>query len=333
METLILGHVQVHHLLPVEECIPVMEEALKTLASGDVVLPLRHAVMLPDRRGLLGLMPAYLGRPTAMGAKIISVFHGNRGTPYESHQGAVLLFEIEHGRLLAMVDAASVTAIRTAAVSAVATRHLAVEKAGDLAILGSGTQASMHLNAMRAVRPIRRVRVWSRTPGHAEHFAARESERSGIRVEVAESAGDAVEAADVICTTTGAMAPILLGDWIAPGAHINAVGASRPPFRELDTPAVVRSRLYVDRRESAFSEAEDFLAPKREGAIGDEHIVGELGEVLLRKVPGRTSPSDITLFKSLGLAIEDLAAAHYVYSRALSLHAGTAVDFVAGRAE
>lgn len=295
------------------ECIEVMQHALVTLARGGAVLPLRQVVWQPDRKGALGMMPAYLDDPGVIGAKIITVFPGNRGTPYESHQGSVLLFECENGRPLAIVDASSITAVRTAAVSAVATRVLARETAGDLAILGSGTQAVTHLEAMRAVRPVVRARVWSRTPENACRFAEAQSARHGIEVTATDSAHEAVDGADIICTVTSAREPVLEGAWIAPGAHINAVGASTPAFRELDSAAVESSRVVVDRRESALNEAADILVPVQDGRINEDHILAELGDVLAGGIRIRTSDDDITLFRSLGLAIEDLAAAHHVY--------------------
>lgn len=333
MDVYIAGHREVAELLPMAECIEVMEEALTTLARGDAVQPLRWPVPLPDRRGLVGLMPAYLGSSQTAGAKVVSVFPGNRGTRYESHQGAVLLFECDHGRLLAMVDAGAVTAIRTAAVSAAATRALAREDSHHLAILGSGTQAAMHLEAMCAVRPISQVHVWDRTLDHARRFAEREAAGHEIEIRATGSAQEAVEGADIICTTTGATSPILEGAWLAPGAHINAIGASVPGFRELDTEAVVRSRLFVDRLESALNEADDIRIPLQEEQIGQEHIRGELGDVLLGRVPGRNDPADITLFKSLGLGIEDLAAAYHVYRRGIERGVGTTLEFVAERHE
>lgn len=313
------------------ECVGVMEETFKTLARGDALQPLRQVVWLPDKKGLLALMPSYLANPRAIGAKIITVFPGNLNTRYESHQGAVLVFECQNGRLLAIVDASSITAIRTAAVSAVATNVLARKDASDLTILGSGTQASMHIEAMSTVRPIKRVRVWSRNPEHAEDFARRESKSRGRPVEALRSAQDAVAGCHIVCTTTAATSPILIGKWLEPGVHVNAIGASTPPFRELDSEAVVRSTLFVDRRESTINESEDFRVPKKEGLIGDDHIKGELGEVLLGRVVGRVSDDEITLFKSVGLAVEDLASAYYVYRKAETATVGTRVRFSAER--
>jgi ornithine cyclodeaminase len=314
-----------------EECIDVMAEVLASLSRGEAIQPLRTIVWTPEGRGGLGLMPGYLagtegGPAGVLGTKIVTVFPGNHGTELDSHQGVVLLFEAERGRLLAIVDATSVTAIRTAAVSGVATRLLAREGAADLAILGSGTQAGTHLEAMRAVRPIRRIRVWSRSFENAGAFARRESKALGITVEPAGTVQEAVEGASIICTTTSAREPVLEGRWISPGAHVNAVGSSIASARELDTAAVVGSRLFVDRRESTVNEAGDFLFPKKEGAIGDDHIVGEIGGILAGKIGGRRSESEITLFKSLGLAVEDVAAASYIYTRANRAGPGKGID-------
>ena len=327
MKTLIIPQSEVPALLPMPECVDAMGDALAALSRGDAVLPLRTMVWMPDRSGLLGLMPAYLGAPASLGLKVISYLPANHGTERDSHQGAVLLFDTVTGTLLAVVDASSITAIRTAAVSGLATRLLAREDAGDLAILGSGVQAESHLDAMRTVRRLRRVRVWSIHPAAARSFAERMSSRAGVSIEPVATAQAAVDGADIVCTTTASPTPILLGEWVAPGAHINAVGACFAANRELDTAAVVRSRLVVDRRESALAESGDILIPMKEGAIDAGHIVGELGDVLLDRVPGRRSPDEVTLFKSLGIAVEDLAAAHLIHARARAQGKGIAVDF------
>lgn len=332
MNVLVINHETVRRLLPMSECIDVMTEALQTLADGDALQPLRTLMWLPGRTRLLGMMPGYLDRPQVLGIKVITFFPGNLGTEFEGHQGAVLLFDADNGRLLAVIDAGEITSIRTAAVSGAATRHLARPEASRLAILGSGTQARTHLEAMRAVRSIEQVRVWSRDTDQARRFAEHESARHGVRVEPAPTAREAVNGADVICTVTGAHEPVLRGAWLSPGAHINAVGACIPTARELDSEAVARSRLYVDRRESALHESGDILIAKSEGAFGDDHILGELGEALAGRVGGRESAEDITLFKSLGVAVEDLAAAHHVYSKAIAEGTGTNIE-VGGRRE
>lgn len=332
MDVLIINQDEVAELLPMGECIDVMAEALKTLGRGDGIVPLRPVMWLPEKVGALGMMPGYLGDTRSMGVKVVTVFPGNHGTEYDSHIGTVMLFEAEHGQLLALMDASEITAIRTAATSGVATRLLARPDAADLAILGSGVQARTHLEAMLSERAkIDRVRVWSPTPENRQKFAERESKRHGITVEAMDSAQAAVEGADIVCTTTSAREPILMGDWIAPGAHVNAVGSSVAFTRELDTNAVVKSRLFVDRRESTINEAGDFLFPKKEGAIDDDHIVAELGEILLGQHPGRESDEEITLFKSLGISVEDVASARHIYDKAVERGMGTRVELGGNR--
>ena len=331
MQVLIVNQAEVPRLLPMAACMEAMAEALRSVSRGESLLPLRQVIMLPDKAGAFGSMPAYLGSPPAIGLKSITVFPGNHGTELDSHQGAVLLFETKRGSLVAIMDASSITGIRTAAVSGVATRLLARADAGDLALLGTGVQALSHLEAMSHARRLRRVRAWSRSPEHARAFAERAERSLGLRVEAAATAREAVEGADLVCTVTSSREPVLKGEWLAPGAHVNAVGASLASARELDTPAVARARLFVDRRESALAEAGDFLIPRREGAIDDHHIRGELGELLLGTCPGRQSESEVTVFKSLGLAVEDVAAARLIYDNALQQGAGTRVELGGAR--
>lgn len=316
MSTLVLGQEVVEALLPMDACMRVMDDTLRALSNGEALQPLRAVVRGPEQTGILGVMPGWLPRHQVMGLKAVSVFAGNRAAGLESHLGAILLHETSHGQLIAIVDASSITAIRTAAVSGVATQVLARADASDLALLGSGTQAETHLAAMLVARPLRRVRVWSRSLSRCAEFAERMMARHGVRVDFAESAEECVAGADIICTTTTSREPILRGEWIADGAHINAVGSSVPFARELDTAAVVRSRLFVDKVESTVNEAGDYLFPLGEGAITRAHIVGEVGDVLCGTLAGRGGNDEITLFKSLGIAIEDLAAAQYVYEQA-----------------
>jgi alanine dehydrogenase len=316
MPVRILNQAQVTDLLPMEECIGLMDGVLRTLASGGAQLPLRTVLRLPESQGIFGVMPAQLSHPAALGLKAIAVFPGNEGTPLDSHQGIVLLLHPETGAPIAIMDASSITAIRTAAVSGVATRALAREEASDLALLGSGVQARSHLEAMGLVRTLSRIRVWSPNGARVAAFVKWAREHLGVEVEPARGPRETVLGADIICTTTASSTPVLQGEWIAPGAHINAVGSSIPSARELDTAAMARGRLFVDRRESAANEAGDFLIPLREGAIPESHLLGELGDVLLGRLAGRTGRTDITIFKSLGIAVEDLASAHHVLARA-----------------
>lgn len=326
-ETLLISGAEVRALLPMSECIGVMEGALRGVTDGSSVLPLRTVMKLDGTPNAFAAMPAVVGKGTgaSLGAKIITVFPGNDATPYDAHIGAVLLFDAEHGKLLAIADASTITAIRTAAVSGLATRLLAREDARELALLGAGVLAMTHLDAVKCVRDIRRVRVWSRSGTRATEFAARASKQFGVEVVAAGNARAAVEGADVVCTITSSRTPVLEGAWLSPGAHVNAVGASLPTARELDTSAVVRSRLFVDRRESTLSEAGDFLIPRGEGAVTDAHILGELGDLLAKSVKGRANRDDVTLFKSLGLAVEDVAALRHIHTKAVATGAGSRV--------
>ncbi len=327
MSTLVLTPEDVREALPMSACIERVADALAAYSRGDATNPLRWPLFLPERDGaprILGLMPGALpvdaAGGEAVGLKVVTVHPGNHGTPYDTHQGVVLLFDPAHGTPLAILDGSEVTAIRTAAASGVATRTLAREDATVLALLGSGVQARTHLEAMRAVRPITEVRVFSPSAEARARFASRESARHGIRVDAVDSARDAVEGADIVCATTSAREPVLHGDWLARGAHVNAVGACTPDAREVDTRTIERARVYVDSLESAAQEAGDLLIPGRIDAV-----VGELGAVLLGRADGRTSPDDITLFESLGIAVEDLAAAALAVARAEAAGIGTRV--------
>ena len=321
---IVVSQRQVGALLSMRDCIEIMSRALASLARGESILPLRTVIRLPSGRDFFALMPGVVGSPDAFGAKVITVFPGNEGTNLDSHLGAVLLFDSRTGALQAILDASSITAIRTAAVSALATRHLARDDADDLAILGSGVQARSHLEAMQLVRPIRRVRIWSRNSANAEALA--ESMTDSLRIEVMPTAEEAIRGASIICTTTSSKEPIVRGSWIADGAHLNVVGASTPQAREVDTDTVVRSRVFVDRRESALNEPGDILVPLSEGAITPAHLIADIGEVVAGLRPGRDSTAEITLFKSLGLAVEDIAAAQHVYEGAIAQSIGTVVE-------
>ncbi|MGH7615643.1 MAG: ornithine cyclodeaminase family protein [Gemmatimonadaceae bacterium] len=330
---LILSQSDIERLLPMDACIEVMAAALSSLATGDAALPLRTVMRIPKTENFFAAMPGYVevhGRGV-FGAKLVTVFPGNQGTAFDSHQGAVLIFDNEHGGVAAMLDGTAITSTRTAAVSGVATRALAREDATTLAVLGSGVQAHTHLTAMCAVRPIRTLRVWSRNPDHARKLVEAGRRDFGLEASVSATGADAVRGAHIVCAATSSNEPVLLGEWLSPGAHVNAVGVSQPHARELDSAAVVRSRLYVDRRESALNEPGDILVPLEAGEISPDHIVGEIGEVLIGRVGARRSADEITLFKSLGLAIEDLASASYVYAEALRTGAGVRVELGGAR--
>ncbi|MCJ7623824.1 MAG: ornithine cyclodeaminase family protein [Anaerolineaceae bacterium] len=328
MKIVVLNHKEVEELLPMADCIEVMADALSALNRGQVYQPLRMIVRPPDAAGLMGLMPAYMsGERAAYGLKAVCVFPQNPALGKDAHQGSVMLFSAETGELLALMNASAITAIRTAAVSGLATRLLAREDASSLAIIGSGVQARWHLAAMAVVRPIKKVRVASRTLENAKIFAAKMSANYSFPIEAVENVEQAVQNADLIVTATTASEPVLKRDWIAPGTHLNVVGSSFAGAREVDTASMAACSLFVDRRESTLNEAGDYLFAARDGAIGPEHIKGEIGELLMGEVQGRISDDEITLFKSLGLAVEDLASAEYVYRQAQEKQIGTWVEF------
>ena len=327
MKIRVLRAEHVRELLPMAECIELMQQTMMAVSAGGAVVPLRTLLRMPGERGLMGSMPGYLADPECFGIKLISLIPRNKPPAYSSHLGVVLLFEPEHGEPVALLDGAEITAIRTAAASGFATRWLARPEAAELAILGAGEQARSHLAAMLAVRKLHRVRLWARDAAKAAAFAARAAKDHQISVESCASVAQAVAQADIICTTTKAREPILRGEWLSPGTHLNVVGSSIAAAAEIDTAAVVRARFFVDRRESALNEAGEFLRALRAGAITNEHIVAEIGEVAAGTSVGRRTPSDVTLYKSLGIAPQDLAAAHHVLKKAEARGLGQVVEF------
>ena len=324
-EIRILNGADVRRLLPMADCIDLMDKAMRAVSDGSAVLPLRSVLRMPGDIGAMGQMHGYLPDPSCFGIKLVSLFPRNRPPELSSHLGVVLLFEAEHGRPVALLDAAEITAIRTAAASGLATRLLAREDAGDLALLGAGEQATSHLAAMLAVRPIRRIRLWARDPAKAAAFAAVEGARHGILIEPTADVAAATSGADIICTLTKSREPILRDEWIVPGAHLNVVGSSIASAAEIDTPTVARARYIVDCRASALQEAGEYLNAIAAGAIGPEHIAGEIGEVASGTCAGRGHHDEVTIYKSLGIAAQDLAAAAYVLDAARREGAGQIV--------
>jgi ornithine cyclodeaminase/alanine dehydrogenase-like protein (mu-crystallin family) len=328
MKTLVLSQSEVLELLPIKECIAVMREALLALANGNAYQPLRTIIRPPDAQGVMGLMPSYMsGERAAFGLKAICVLPGNPAKGLDSHQGGVLLFSAETGELLAIMNASAITAIRTAAVSGVATDLLAQQGACDLALIGSGVQARSHLAAMAEVRSIKRCRIASRNFSHAQNFCEEMQKEFPFPLEASETVEAALSGADLIVTTTAAREPIVKREWISAGAHLNLVGSSTAKTREVDSETMAAVRLFVDRRESTINESGDYLLALRDGAIGPDHIRAEIGEVLKGDRPGRTSAEELTCFKSLGIGVEDLFAAEYVYRRAKEKNAGSWVSF------
>ena len=305
-----------------------MAGALSALARGEVHQPLRTIVRPPDARGLLGLMPAYRsGEDGAFGLKAICVFPGNPAQGKDEHQGAVTLFSRDTGELLALMNASEITAIRTAAVSAVATRLLARENAQQLGIIGAGVQARTHLKALACVRSIKHARVAARNIEHAERLVREMQSQVQFPIEAVRENEDAVRGADLIVTATSSLEPVINKDWISAGAHVNAIGTHSPNSREIDSATMASAQIFVDRRESALNESGDYLLAAKEGVIGPENILGEIGELLTGTKQGRTSADQITLFKSLGLAIEDVVCADYLYQKAQAQNVGSWVDF------
>lgn len=327
MEIRVLRGAEVRQFLPMAECVDLMHRTMIAVSERRVVLPLRSVMVMPGELGMLGNMPGYLAEPECFGVKLVSLIPRNKPPQYSSHLGLVLLFEAEHGCPVALLDAAEITAIRTAAASGLATRLLARPDAGDLALLGAGEQARSHLEAMLAVRALRRIRVWARDAGKAAAFARAEGARHGIDIETSATVAEAVAGTDIICTLTKAREPILLGEWLAPGVHLNVVGSSIAATAEIDTPAVVKSRFFVDCRDSTVHEGGEYLRALKAGAITPEHILGEIGEVANGSKMGRRTPSDVTLYKSLGISPQDLAAAHFVLEKARAAGVGQVIDF------
>ncbi len=325
VDTLIISQEEVRRLLSMKQCIEAVRGALTDLANGGGIQPLRPVMWMPEKVGALGMMPGHIGSISTLGIKTVTVFPGNAGTEYDSHQGTVMLFDDSNGRLKAIVDASEITAIRTAAASAVATDLLARNESSTLAILGSGVQATTHLEAIPLVRPIENVRIWSRDPDNARRLAGSNRDNN-VRVEVAGSVEEALDGADIICTTTASRDPILSGTHLSGGMHINAVGSSVPFARELESSVMAASRIFVDRRESTLNESGDFLMARDDGAITDGSIVAEIGDILNGSAEGRRSEDEITLFKSLGLAVEDIAAADLVYRNAIETKSGTYLE-------
>jgi len=319
---IVLSEHDVRELLDMESCIDAMTDVLASLARGELYNPLRSIARSEGADTLLGLMPAYRSAPKkAYGLKEIVIVPTNPSRGLDTHMGGVLLHDGDNGELLAILNASPITEIRTEAVSAVATRALARPDAQRVAILGSGAQARGHVHAMRAVLDDPEVRIWSRNLDKAEELAGE------LGATVAPSVDAALFGAEVVCTTTAAVDPIVERRWLARGAHLNAVGACFPTTRELDTETVASASFFTDRRESCLNEAGDYIIAAAEGAVGPEHIKAELGEVLAGMHPGREHEDELTIFKSLGIAVEDLASAELIVQRARERGVGVEAQF------
>jgi ornithine cyclodeaminase/alanine dehydrogenase-like protein (mu-crystallin family) len=319
---IVLSEQDVRELLDMESCVEAMTEVLASLARGDLYNPLRSIAQPPGADTLLGLMPAYRGGSSpAYGLKEIVVVPSNPSRGLDTHMGGVLLHDGESGELLAIMNASPITEIRTAAVSAVATRALARPNAQRVAILGAGAQARGHVHAMRVVLDDPEIRIWARRPEAAEELAGE------VGATVSPSVDAALFGAEVVCTTTAAAQPIVEKRWLTRGAHVNAVGSCFPNTRELDTETVASASLFTDRRESCLNEAGDYILAAGEGAIGPDHVKAELGEVLAGMHPGREHEDELTIFESLGIAVEDLASAELIVRRARERGVGVEAEF------
>lgn len=327
MQLRVINPAQVIELLPMSECIDVVEQAMRCASNREAVMPLRTKMDLPGGSGMLGMMPGYMADPAVFGMKLVGFFEENFAVGLHSHNGIVVLFETEHGRPFAIVDASEITAIRTAAASALATRLLAREDVSTLTITGYGAQGRRHLESMLCVRDFDRVRIWGRSLDKSRAFAAELGPKFGVEITAVADARESVSGSDVICTVSASPVPIVMGEWLEPGQHINAVGTSFPGMRELDGAAVARSRMFVDLREGALAQAGEFQMACDEGLIDEHHILGEVGELSLGRVEGRTENSQITLYKSLGLVVQDLATAHHVYRKAEAANVGVTTEF------
>jgi ornithine cyclodeaminase/alanine dehydrogenase-like protein (mu-crystallin family) len=328
LKVLILNAAEVRELLPMAECIRLISGALSSLQKGEVFQPLRTIIRPPAAKGLLGLMSAYRGgRQPALGLKAITVFPENPAHGLDAHQGAVLLFSVDTGELSALINASAITALRTAAVSAVATDLLARRDANELTIIGAGVQARTHLRAIAAIRSLRRARIVSRDPAHSRQCADELQREVSFAVEPVANVQEALKGADIVVTATSSREPVLDYTWLEPGVHINAIGTHSPASREIDSATMSHARLFVDSRESALNEAGDYLLAAAEGVVTADSILAELGELLVEAKPGRTTDTEITLFKSLGLAIEDIVCADYLFRTALDNKAGSWFEY------
>jgi ornithine cyclodeaminase/alanine dehydrogenase-like protein (mu-crystallin family) len=309
---ILIDREEVHQRLTYEVCIPIVRQAMIALSAGQTRQHLRSIIPLAAGR-LFGIMPGALGERGFFGAKLISVFPENFSKGIQSHQGVVVLFDPDSGAPVCIAHAGEVTAIRTAAASAVATDALARPDATRMAILGYGEQAETHLLAISHVRPLSSVTVWGRSPDVAAAFAARMSAETGLPITSAADVQSAVAEADIVCTVSGAAEPILMGAWVRPGTHLNLVGSSRAGPVEVDHDLVVRSRFIADYREGVLLQGAEFLKAKEAGLIGDDHIVAEIGDVLSGRIEGRQSADQITAYKSLGHIVQDLASVQALY--------------------
>ena len=322
---IILSTSDVAELLPMGEAIEIVSAAMVEVAKGNTTLPLRSIIPVGDGN-FMGLMPGVMQDPACYGIKLVSLFPNNPQYGYSSHQGAMVMFEAKHGAAIAMMNSDLLTAIRTSAASGVATRFLARTDSTKLTIIGTGEQAQHHLDAMIEVCPISDVVIAGRSLVNADKLAEKSHQKYGqIKVSTTTNIKQAVSDADIVCTVTAADEPLLFGKWIKPGTHLNVVGSSIPSKREIDTELVLRSKMFVDYRISTMAQAGEVILAIEENKISAKHILAEIGEVIAGSSPGRQNDEEITLYRSLGVAAQDLAAAFYVVEQARIRGMGTVV--------
>lgn len=313
---ILLSEEDVRIVLTMGDLVPAMYEALAQFSAGHVDQPLRNVIEVGDQKAFFGVMPACIRKPPVLGTKLVTVFASNEQVGLPSHLATIILMDAGTGELLAVMDGRYITEARTAAVSAASVQLLARDGARTLAILGTGVQARSHLEAIASVTALEDVRAWSPREERRVAFAWEMQKQGAPSIRAAASAREAVEGADIIVLATASREPVVKSEWVADGAHICAIGACRPDQREMDSALVKRGRLFVDSRSGALAEAGDIVLPIAEGAIDASHIAGELGELALGRIPGRRDPAEVTIFKSLGMAVQDVAAAHLAYVRA-----------------
>ena len=324
----IITEAMVETHLTMKDCIAAIRGAMLSVSRDETTLPIRQYMPIPNTQGKMALMPGTITSPDVYGIKLVCKYIREPDSRYGTHVGMVLVFDSETGLPLAMVEGSSLTAIRTAAASALATDILANPDCETLAILGCGEQARRHVHAMLAVRSPQNIFVWGRNQTRAEAFAQRMSAETGRLISAKKSAEDTVSNADLICTTTSSKSPILHGNWVKSGTHLNLVGAAIASSREVDDALVLKSRYFTDYRPAAMAAAGELLDAIKNNVVTEGHIIGEIGEVIEASIKGRTSSQDITVYKSLGVAAQDLAAAHWLYDKSLKLDFGTEINLL-----
>ncbi len=323
---LVLSEKEIRRLIDIEEMIGALEKAHLQFSTGKAVMPVRLVVPLPQIKGRITSMPAYLGEDRALGMKVVTYFQQNPKEGLPAILATIMLYSPETGKILALMDGGFITATRTACASAMATKILANPETPTLGVLGAGVQSAAHIRALCRVRAIKSIKLYSPSGNSARRLKEELEPEVKIKIEPVKTAEEATRGADLLVTATTAPEPILNSSWLKPGAHINAIGSHRPDLREIDAATMKRAKVFVDSREAIMAECGDVLLAIKEGAIAERHASVEIGEVLPGNKPGRTTPEEITLYKSVGIAVQDVAAAQLVYQKALEKKVGTNVE-------